>query len=269
MILSSEDSFYASDRYGEIKSETSDLERKIRRATTINLTSPAAENKRWVTNTATPKETERRRSSTFPSVTPVQDQITRPPVRPQLKHIRSISIDRPHRSSLMPSVARHRRVNWETRPRSQDELTTLKECPSPLPKEPLVESRREQFSRTSHCTCGCHGSTQSSQSTGTLRSTRPAYTDASIQTDDAPFQEEDEHTYGQRPIDSITSSSFAYQQNTQSQRASLLSTSTGTDSWASDGSWCVPNPVVMGRMQDYFRSNNYLLGDSLQPQGMG
>ena len=258
MILSSEDSFY----------ETSDLERKIRRATTINLTSPAAENKRWVTNASTPKETERRRSSTFPSVTPVPDQIIRPPVRPQLKHIRSISTDRPHRSSLMPSVARHRRMNWETRPRSQD-LTTLKECPSPLPQEPLVESRREQFSRTSHCTCGCHGSPQNSRSTGTSQSTRPAYADASIQTDDAPFQGEDEHAYGQRPIDSITYSSFAYQQNTQSQRASLISTSTGADSWASDGSWCVPNPVVMGRMQDYFRSNNYLLGDSLQPQGMG
>ena len=270
VILSSEDAFYASDRYGEVKSETSDFERKLRRATTINLASPAAENKRWVTNAfLTPKETERRRSSTLPSATSAPDQIAGPPpVRPQLKHIRSLSTDRPHRSSLMPSVARHRRMNWETRPRSHDELTTLKECPSPLPQEPSVESRRAQFSNTSHCSCGCHGGSQDRRPVTVLQSTRPVYADASIQTDDSLLaQEDDEVTYGQRPMDST--SSFMYEQNTQSQRTSFLSASTGTDSWASDGSWYVPNPVAMGRMQDYFRSNTYLLGDSLQPQGMG
>ena len=265
VILSSEDAFYASDRYGEIKSETSDFERKLRRATTINLASPAAENKRWVTNASLTPETERRRSSTLPSVTSVPDQVIGPPIRPQLKHIRSLSTDKPHRSSLMPSVARHRRMNWETRPRSHDELTTLKECPSPLPPEPSMESRRAQFSSSSHCSCGCHGGPGNTQSTSIpQRSVRPVYADASIQTDDSLLVQGDgEATYGQRPMNST--SSFVYEQNTQSQRTSFLSASTGAGSWTSDGSWCVPNPVVMGRMQDYFRSNNYLLGDSLQP----
>ncbi|RYP59228.1 hypothetical protein DL769_008637 [Monosporascus sp. CRB-8-3] len=128
VILSGEDAFWASDKHGEIKSESPDPAQKLRRATTINLGAPSAEKKRWMGHiTGTSAEVERKRSSTFPSVTPAPDDITRPPVKPQPKHVRSFSADKSQRLSLVPLSVRQKRMKWATRPRSHDELAAVKE----------------------------------------------------------------------------------------------------------------------------------------------
>ncbi|RYP06644.1 hypothetical protein DL764_003028 [Monosporascus ibericus] len=111
VILSGEDVFWASDKHGEIKSETSDPAKKLRRATTINFGVPPAEKKRWTGHTTgTSGAVERKRSSTFPSVAPAPDDIIRPPVKPQPKHVRSFSADKSQRLSLVPFSVRQKRM---------------------------------------------------------------------------------------------------------------------------------------------------------------
>ncbi|RYP50605.1 hypothetical protein DL768_003887 [Monosporascus sp. mg162] len=128
VILSGEDAFWASDKHGEIKSETSDPAQKLRRAAMINFGAPSAEKKRWTSHiTGTSGEVERRRSSTFPSVTSAPGEIIRPPVKPQPKHVRSFSADKSQRLSLVPFSVRQKRMKWATRPRSHDELAAVKE----------------------------------------------------------------------------------------------------------------------------------------------
>ncbi len=287
VILSGEDAFWASDRYGEIKSETSDYERKLRRASTIDFSTSPASKKRWSSYiSGVSKETERRRSSTLPSATRSPTQIIEPPAKPQPRHLRSLSTDRAQGPAFVPLLVRHRRMNWATRPRSDEELGTLKECPSPQLHGPSsVELKRDQIDRTKHCTCGCHGNItrnslplQRNIANAPPMKPRPGYADAGIQTDDLTAEsqietasktahkyEDIQNAYGRRYT---APSSFEFQPNSYNQRASFIA---DTDSgWYSPGeAWYVPNPVMMGRMQDYFRSTSYFLGDSLQPRGMG
>lgn len=291
MILSGEDAFWASDRYGEVKSQPSDHERRLRRATTINCMSPSLENKRWSGHiVAVSPDAERKRSSTFPSNTPVPNQITESPAKPQSRHIRSLSTGRPQRGSYVPLLVRHRRMNWATRPRSQEELGPLKECPSPQLRGPTsipqprdstsMGPKHEQPNRISQCNCGCHEGVQSSQPSHQhpvhVQKSRPAYADAGIQTDDDPvtepppksttrYDDDSQGAYGEHRAEYTDSSGFGFQPNTYSQRSSMYSESCSSNR----SSWYVANPIMMGRMQDYFRSTEYFLGDSLRPQGMG
>ncbi|KAK7753823.1 hypothetical protein SLS62_004189 [Diatrype stigma] len=272
VILSGENTFWASDRHGEIKSRASDQERRLRRATTINSMTPTTESKRWTGYVVgmSPDNAERKRSTTLPSMPPVSDQTTEVPAGPRSRHIRSLSsTDGPHRAP-------------------HEELGPLKECPSPLPQGPApLEPEHTQPSRNSQCSCGCHeGVRRSGQpplespADAPHKKARPVYADAGIQTDDdystkhpskASTRHEDgvQRVYGRqrRARSTEPSSGFEFQPDTySSQRASLYS----SGSWESDrSSWYLPNPVMMGRMQDYFRSTDYYLGDSLQPQGMG
>ncbi|RYP82952.1 hypothetical protein DL770_005465 [Monosporascus sp. CRB-9-2] len=290
VILSGEDAFWASDKHGEIKSETSDPAKKLRRATTINFGASSAEKKRWMGYiTGTSGEVERKRSSTFPSVTPAQDDIIRPHVKPQPKHVRCFSADKPQRLSLVPLSLGHKRMKWATRPRSRDELAAVKECPTPGLHDPSSgASNQNQQSRASPCTCGCHEDAREPRwplrKSGEVlqKQSRPVYTDAGIQTDDTlrpHYTKPTSHTshgygnttqtaYGHDRTTS-TGSSASIQETDWSKRTSYLTTITSPETYCPETLWHIPNPVIMGRMQDYFRSTNYFLGDSLQPRGMG
>ncbi|RYP63489.1 hypothetical protein DL771_009234 [Monosporascus sp. 5C6A] len=153
VILSGDDAFWASDKHGEIKSETSDPARKLRRAT-INFGAPSAEKKRWTGHiTRASGEVERKRSSTFPA----PGDIIKPPVEPQPKHARSFSADKSQRLSLVPLSIRQKRMTWAPRRWSHDELAAVKECPTPgLHDQSSGVSNQDQQSRDSPCSCVCH-----------------------------------------------------------------------------------------------------------------
>lgn len=239
---------------------------------------------------ASADNTERKRSTTLPSKRPpVPDQATELPAEARPGHTRSLSsTDRSYRASYVPLLVRHRRLNWTTRPRSHEELGTLKECPSPQPHGPTpLEPEHNRPSRNSRCSCACHEGVRSTQppsqpnpADAPQKKARPVYADAGIQTDDdysitehrskAATRYDDTHAAHRRQHlagSTEPPSAFEVQPDTYNgQRASPYS----RGSWSSDrSSWYLPNPIVMGRMQDYFRSTDYYLGDSLQPQGMG
>ncbi|RYP08804.1 hypothetical protein DL765_008667 [Monosporascus sp. GIB2] len=286
VILSGEDAFWASDKHGEIKSETPDPAQKLRRATTIYFGASSAERKRWTGHIAGASgDVERKRSSTFPSVMSGPNGIIRPPVKPQPNHARSFSADKPQRLSLVPLSVRQKTTKWATRPRSYDGLAAVKECPTPGLDDPSSRVSNQDQQIASPCTCSCHEDARGSRSplrnSGEVpqEQSRPVYADAGIQTDDTlthhytkprshGHRDTTQTPYGHDRMASTASSAFIQETN-WSKRTSYLTTITSPETYCPETLWHIPNPVIMGRMQDYFRSANYFLGDSLQPRDMG
>ncbi|KAI0019195.1 hypothetical protein F4780DRAFT_793691 [Xylariomycetidae sp. FL0641] len=164
-------------------------------------------------------------------------------------------------------------------------------------------STRERFAAPTKCHCGCHESARQPAAR------KPVYADAGVQTEEVEEVEPRERSSRRRYRDSSqsTTASTAYSgggggggggkrrsYRGHSQRSSLETTLTRPDSafgWMKDegysdeegegedkneyweggggGGGGVQNPVLMGRMQDYFRSGTYTLGAALQPIGMG
>ncbi|KAI1387883.1 uncharacterized protein F4822DRAFT_430633 [Hypoxylon trugodes] len=147
VILSGEDTFWASDRNGEMRSEPSGTQQRLRRALTISGETPAAViNKRRMSRARELSEvigdSERPRSSTLPSsispTTTTVDHLPGPHLNlkpPPASHSRSSSADKLRRIALVPLAFHQQRRSWATRPRSlvhgHEDLGVVKEQPSP------------------------------------------------------------------------------------------------------------------------------------------
>ncbi|KAI1341050.1 hypothetical protein F5Y15DRAFT_23820 [Xylariaceae sp. FL0016] len=243
---------------------------------------------------------ERPRSSTLPTVLPASSHPTElllKPSPPPPPHARSPSVDKLRRLSAVSLAFQFPKRKSLVRPPSighdgHEDLATLKEYPSPphaaggLPT-PKISSFRTSFSHPCDCGCHAHGPrTPRARSTSIRRST---YSDASVQTEPPPEPEPEPESepleyvprrrnYNSRYRDSSVSSAGSFgtdRSYPHSHRSSFDTTITRPDScdvedlWKLQPAFPPANPVVMGRMQDYFRSTTYVLGGALHPSGMG
>ncbi|KAI2633117.1 hypothetical protein GGS26DRAFT_67630 [Hypomontagnella submonticulosa] len=306
VILSGEDTFWASDRNGEVRSEPPSSQQRLRRALTFNGENLSTTGRRRANSRARELSTgergdlERPRSSTLPSLPPTVDHLPGPHLKLSATHSRSSSADKLRRISLVPLAFHQKRRSWATRPRSMvyghDDLGVLKEQPSPqrVDRSPAPTTPAPATASNDDCPCGCHHEENvKTHKPGSQANTKPrtGYADASVQTDpslDPESTDEFQHRrrrHHQRwesslsassTVDSFTPSSYA-----SSKRSSFETITTQPDpgeSYLDSGGkgggsqqqhWePPPNPVIMGRMQDYFRSSTYTLGAALQPQGM-
>ncbi|KAI1141724.1 hypothetical protein F5Y05DRAFT_271763 [Hypoxylon sp. FL0543] len=315
VILSGEDTFWASDRNGEVRSEPPGSQQRLRRALTFSGENVSAAG-RGRTGRARgfsrgEGHSERPRSNTLPSTSPTVDHLPGPHLKPLPSHSRSSSVSKLRAISLVPLAFQQQRRSWATRPRSlvhgHEDLGVLMEQPSPqrgglssgpagspVPITPNVSDDRGS--------CGHHNN--ASREAHKPRSEiyakpRTGYADASVQTDPLdPDPEVAVHAFhrrrGQRHRESYSSAaSTADSYNTSSypssKRSSFETITTqpdpadyldlgrkGRGGGGGGGGWQQPqqrreqvsNPVIMGRMQDYFRSSTYTLGAALQPQGL-
>ncbi|KAI6081755.1 hypothetical protein F4821DRAFT_18454 [Hypoxylon rubiginosum] len=302
VILSSEDSFFASDRNGEVRSEPSSTQQRLRRALTFSGENSPPTTKRWTSRAREHSvgESERPRSNTLPSASPTTvDHLPAPHLKPPTSHGRSSSADKLRRISLVSMAFNQQRRSWATRPRSvvsgAEDLGVLKEQPSPRraerPRTPAKSPTPPPPTTATEdrCTCGHHDNNYDNTRAPTPRlniniKPRTGYADASIQTDPTPspdlmdgFHHRRNTRHSRRESSVSTASTFesSYRSNNSSKRSSFETTTTRPDSQCfSDSGWekqwqppLVANPIIMGRMQDYFRSSNYTLGAALQPQG--
>ncbi|KAI1769266.1 hypothetical protein GGR53DRAFT_152910 [Hypoxylon sp. FL1150] len=290
VLLSGEDSFWASDRNGEVRSEPPSTQQRLRRALTFSgETSPPA-SQRWTSRARVDSvgEGDWPRPNISPSAPPTVDHLPGPHLKPPTSHGRSSSADKLRRISLASMAFNQQRRSWATRPRSvvsgAEDLGVLREQPSP--RQPNVAQAPAKFPTAppatttgDRCICGHHSNHIDT------RAEKPStgYADASVQTDptseiimDDFHQRSNQHHYRRESSVSTTSTfESSYRSNNSSKRSSFETTTTRPDSQCfSDSGWekhwqqPIANPVVMGRMQDYFRSSNYTLGAALQPQGL-
>ncbi|KAI1798821.1 hypothetical protein F4811DRAFT_569137 [Daldinia bambusicola] len=205
VILSGEDTFWASDRNGEVRSEPSGTQQQmLRRALTFNGGSPSSGSKRRMSRAweLSGGDTERPRSSTLPSMSPAVDHLPGPHQKPDpATHGRSSSADKLRRVSLVPIAFHQRKRSWATRPRSLvyggEDLGVLKEQPSPqgvnVPPTPVKSAPLTSARAPEHrCTCGYHryASMEVDKPESTASSKpRSSYADASVQTDPMPEPE--------------------------------------------------------------------------------
>ncbi|KAI1374372.1 hypothetical protein F4677DRAFT_165489 [Hypoxylon crocopeplum] len=322
VILSGEDTFWASDRNGEVRSEPSGSQQRLRRALTFSGESLSPTSKRRTTRArglsgGEGGDVERPRSSTLPSMSPTVDHLPGPHLKPPASHSRSSSADKLRRISLVSMAFRQQRRSWATRPRSlvhgHEDLDVLKEQPSPqridLPPTPAKPPTPPPDEHSNYGYRGEDSTTRTHRpSSNTTAKPRAGYADASVQTDPSPdpemnstdefaSQRRRRHHHHRRKSSSSTAStadSFnmsSYSSN--SKRSSFETITTQPDPVDSyldsgekgegeigGGEWHQQqhqqqqqwqpqlNPVIMGRMQDYFRSSNYTLGAALQPQGI-
>ncbi|KAH9890178.1 hypothetical protein F4778DRAFT_375445 [Xylariomycetidae sp. FL2044] len=304
VILSGEGEFYASDRNGEIRSgarseAAAESQRQLRRALTFSDESLSSASKRRLSlrEQELAKDTERPRSSTLP--TSKSDHSRNSPPRSLLRpeaagHVRSPSADKLRRLSIVPIAAHQFRRKLGNRPGSfgsgngnGEELDVLKEHPSPRVAVPrplsLLSGPRSSTSSPS-CDCGCHShhNRRASIIAATTPKSRPmlraGYADASIQTDPEPECDPIPDLLPRRinrhdRQDSFASTaSYDSEMYPRSHRSSVDTTITRPEScYAEEPDWKFQavNPIMMGRMQDYFRSGTYTLGAALTPAGMG
>ncbi|KAI1503414.1 hypothetical protein F5X99DRAFT_375165 [Biscogniauxia marginata] len=280
VILSGEDEFWASDKYGDIRSGSTDARKQLRRSLTFNddPLSPANKHRLTRSRTLSMETTERRRSSTLPSFSPTANPPSGKVSRIQVNHDRTPSVDKLRRLSVTPPAAQQNR-RWTARPRSigymgLEELAVLKEIPSPKP----VGAPPSNFSNPRanlphpHCSCGCHNNGLSIQVPHAAAARpRPVYADACVQTEPLPGSEPPEYNFQHHRISSVTTISSGEETESGSQRSSFETTITRPDMDSLKSSWKFQppqNPIIMGRMQDYFRSTTYILGQALHPRGM-
>ncbi|KAI1099985.1 hypothetical protein F4804DRAFT_63659 [Jackrogersella minutella] len=203
VVLSGEDTFWASDRNGEVRSEPSGSQQRLRRALTLNGDSPAMAHRRRMSRArglsgGEGGDLERPRSSTLPSMSPTVDHLPGPHLKPPASHSRSSSADKLRRVSLVPLAFNPGRRSWATRPRSlvygHDDLGVLKEQPSPLrnkiPSTPVKPATPiPTIAPDDNCTCGCHqdGSKGARRPVSKIVETpKSGYADASVQTEPTP-----------------------------------------------------------------------------------
>ncbi|KAI0104495.1 hypothetical protein F4814DRAFT_455779 [Daldinia grandis] len=209
VILSGEDTFWASDRNGEVRGEPAGPQQQmLRRALTFNGGSPSSGTKRRMSRARelSGGDMERPRSSTLPSMSPTVDHLPGPHLKPApAAHSRSSSADKLRRISLVPLAFHQRGRSWATRPRSlvygSEDLGVLKEQPSPqginTPSTPVKPATSTGTKAPgSHCTCGYHNrdSTVGAHNPRPTTNIKPrtSYADASVQTDPVPDPKVDE-----------------------------------------------------------------------------
>ncbi|KAI1124378.1 hypothetical protein F5Y10DRAFT_249500 [Nemania abortiva] len=290
VVLLGDDAFWASDKDGEIRNDSPIAIKQIRRALTFHDGTPSPTHERRLSRGRDLEQNlERPRASTLPATLPRENTATRKQLRPLLSHSRTTSLDKYRLGPGVPVSVRRRGGISPIRPRSIDttpygELEVLKEQPTPRPSAPLLNASDSRHSATGYHSYG----QQEESTTGPVRPTsiqyhRPTYTDVGIQTEPEPESDHELEEckcrlrgYGGRrdtmvPLELRSKSSRS---GTSSQRSSVDTTITRPDSGFFESSWASPptvdvNPIVMGRMQDYFRSTTYVLGAALHPQGMG
>ncbi|KAI0173461.1 hypothetical protein GGR52DRAFT_571971 [Hypoxylon sp. FL1284] len=340
VVLSGEDSFRASDRDGEVRSEPSFSQQRLRRALTISGDSPSSSTpgvsgrrpsrtrELHSSSSSSTWETERPRSSTLPAASAEDKQDSNYLPGPHAKmpatslnttHGRSSSADKLRRISLVSMAFHQPRRSWATRPHSfvgAEDLGVLKEQPSPrraerplaptpatkplprLPAPAMATATATAATPKDHCTCGHRHENEKEKEDSKYRAQdrpkpntapRTGYADAGVQTDPPPDPEPEmtiddfrprrrRHHYRRESSESTASTAeSSYRSSNSSKRSSFETTTTRPDSQCfSDSGWDKQqqqqqqpsNPVIMGRMQDYFRSNNYTLGAALQPQAV-
>ncbi|KAJ8126330.1 hypothetical protein O1611_g7307 [Lasiodiplodia mahajangana] len=288
VILLGDDAFWASDKNGEIRNDSPIALKQLRRAITFHDGAPSPTRERRLSRGRDLEQNlERPRASTLPATLSRENAAARKQLRPLLSHSRTPSLDKYRLGPAVPvSVRRQGRIS-PIRPRSIDttlhgELGVLKEQPTPRPNAPLLNASDSRHNVTSYHSHGYQEESAVRQTQPTPNQYhRPNYADASVQTEPEPDNGPQECTcqlrdYGSQrdmtvPLELISKSSRSF---TNSQRSSVDTAITRPDSGFFESSWTPPlavdaNPVVMGRMQDYFRSTTYVLGAALHPQGMG
>ncbi|KAI2628476.1 hypothetical protein GGR54DRAFT_587325 [Hypoxylon sp. NC1633] len=245
VILSGEDTFWASDRSGEVRSEP---QQRLRRALTFNGESafPSSASRRRATIAHELTDAERPRSNTLPSMSPTVDHLPGPHSKPSAagSHSRSSSADKLRRISLVSLAFNQPRRSWATRPRSlvyghgngngHEDLGVLKEQPSPrrggLPPSParsLIPAPGPVSN--CNCTCGRHDKSNDSRArkSGDHRSAKPriGYADASVQTDPAPDQDLEPDSLDECPT------SRRRKHNSRHDRRESSSSTTSTESY--------------------------------------
>ncbi|KAH7320179.1 hypothetical protein B0I35DRAFT_230566 [Stachybotrys elegans] len=269
VILSGEDTFWASDKDGQIRSKTPEPSRTLQRASTLNdaTTSDLSKTqRRWSTVRELTKDPERRRSMTWSSTRRAELDLPHITSPSQPDHARSSSAESLTAASLR---ARKRRTLLVARPTSWSDLEVLEEKASP-------SARPEAAARG--CTCGCHAVEAGSSPVAVRRSwsTRRAsppppppppvpasiYVDAGMQTDPPPRQR---YSTATTIVDGDEDFLGAGKDKAWDAGERFVMKE---DIYAAQQAY-MPNPVVMGRMQDYFRATTYVLGDALHPMGIG
>ncbi|KAH9999708.1 hypothetical protein F4779DRAFT_605250 [Xylariaceae sp. FL0662B] len=283
VVLSGGDTFWASDRHGEVRSESSGPDQRLRALTFSDESSSSAAKRRWSRVRVFAKDAERPRSTTLPSSSSTAERQSQGSLlRPEAGHNRSPSADKLRRISAVPLNLNQRRSRM-IRPKSigdnasSEELGAVKEQPTPRHARAMSTNLSSvRSSRPQPCSCGCHE--LAAKATATASDTKPktVYSDASVQTEpsldpETGFDElPSRRRHRRRRSSSATIDSFD-SSYPNSQRLSIDTTITQPDPpyLESKWQWQPVNPIMMGRMQDYFRSASYTLGNALQPQGMG
>ncbi|KAF2972837.1 hypothetical protein GQX73_g795 [Xylaria multiplex] len=289
VILLGHDAFRASDKNGEIRNDDVGELKQLRRALTFNGGSLSAPNqRRWSRGRDTEQNLERPRSSTLPATPSRESTIIRKQLIPLLSHSRAPSLDRSRLGPAVPVSIRRQGRTSPIRPRSIDtttlhgELGVLKEQPTPRSTGTLPRTLELQHSIPEYWSYRRRDEVDIGQTQpAPAMYQRPKYADAGTQTEPEPEPKNLEpqvckchHIDHNNQRDSAVSFGLSTKSNTDSRRSSFDTPITRPDSGWFESGWASPppmnaNPIVMGRMQDYFRSTTYVLGAALHPQGMG
>ncbi|KAI1421342.1 hypothetical protein F5Y12DRAFT_790047 [Xylaria sp. FL1777] len=291
VVLLGNDAFWASDKNGQIRNDDLDAPIQLRRALTFNGgSSPPSQRRRLSRGRDLEQDFERPRSSTLPATLSRENTATRRQLIPLLSHSRASSLEKQRLGPAVPVAIRRPGRTSPIRPRSihittvNGELGVLKEQPTPRSSATVPSSLPpgyrvpgySSYRRQEEIDIG-----QTQLTSAVYR--RPNYVDSGVQTDPEPVPSAapgDEHQRCRCQFkdyntqrDSAVSFSMSSNSYTNSRRPSFDTPITRPDSGIFESSWYPPtidtNPIVMGRMQAYFRSSNYVLGAALHPQGMG
>ncbi|KAI1753249.1 hypothetical protein F4782DRAFT_497309 [Xylaria castorea] len=286
VILLSDDAFWASDKNGEIRNDGPSSLSQLRRALTFHDSSQSSTHQRRLSRGRDVEQnSERPRSSTLPATLSRENTTAKKQLRPLFSHNRAPSLGKSRLGPAVPVAVRRQGRTSPIRPRSIDttvypELEVLKEQPTPRPNASLPTASGPRHSAT-----GAYG--YGRQDEGSIRHTqptpavynRPSYVDAGIQTEpeSVPDVVDDELQECRCRIQGYNSqrdSAVSFSLSSGSSKSRIGTPITRPDSGFFEPGWAchptmVANPIVMGRMQDYFRSTTYVLGAALHPQGMG
>jgi hypothetical protein len=272
VVLSGEESFWASDKDGQIRNAIPESARELQREKTPGHAPPieSLPQRRWSTVRELARDPERRRSLTWSSARRGKGDLAATGL---VQDARSASTD-----AAMTRLKR--RSTWMiARTPNVGELEVLKELGSPrLPQTPRPTSYSRDATPRSRCSCNCH-----EKATKAKNSTEAAYqyTDAAVQTGgpwnqrystastlvcnspDEEYPTQEQLSCTQRWLtlkerkDDESRYTELYEKARHHRQVSSVNHGPPT---------LIASPVVMGRMQDYFRAATYKLGDALGPR---
>lgn len=265
VVLSGEESFWASDKDGQIRNAISESARGLQLEKTLG-DAPAAESlpqRRWSTVREFARDPERRRSLTWSSARRGKGDLA------ATGQVQDAAVTRLKRRSTW-MIARAPNVR---------ELEVLKELGNPrLPLTPRPTCYTGEATLKSRCSCKCH-----EKATKAKDSAEAAYryADAAVQTGggwnqrystastlvcnspDEEYPTQEQLSCTQRWLtlkerkDDESRYTELYEKARHHRQVSSVNHGPPT---------LIASPVVMGRMQDYFRAATYKLGDALGPR---
>ncbi|KAJ2976670.1 hypothetical protein NUW58_g8028 [Xylaria curta] len=309
VVLLGGNGFLASDKDGEIRNDGASTLKELRRTHTFHedsASSSTRQQRRLSRGRDLEQSLDRPRASTLPATLSRENVIATKQLRPLLSHSRTPSVDKPRLGPSVPVALRRQSRASPIRPISigpshHVELEVLKEQPTPRPSVTPQNSLtpRHDITRYNGPERREEGDVKWAQQTP-IAYHRPSYADSSTQTEPEP-----EPTPEPTPVpapevvsdhacpecgrrlqdsnavrDSVASfdvDSKLSMSYTNSRRSSIDTGITRPDSECyeqDEQEWAEPppmltNPIVMGRMWDYFKSPHYVLGQAIGPQGWG